>query len=184
MGLDLHRSSVRRDAPLRNRSQVQIQIVIVGNALGHGQYRLAGTGVIVLLDPGAFQIVIEQVAQRVAGERIFQPFAGGGPVIVLPGGQQQQKAVVLLGGTQPPGLEHLVGVALHGVVADVIDGIHANLGTAGLLQGAGKVCDVGFGVTVQDVGVIRHAAGGTQAGGRRCTHRYRRDHRNNQRRRQ
>ena len=111
------------------------------------KHGFARAGIVILLCPGSFQVIIQQIAQHIAGKRAFQPFAGGGPIVVVPGGHQQHHAVVLVSAAKAPCLEHLVGIAFHGVVADVIGGVNADLCTAAVfLQGNRNVGDICFGI--------------------------------------
>ena len=153
----------------------QADAVDTAQAVGNGADRPLRAGVVIALDPVGFQIILQNAVERRIGKLAFQPVAAHNVVVAavgFVGCQQQQNAVVLLGIAQPPGVEHLVGYALHGGVADhILQRVDADLRPAGFLQLGGNAVDVIFGIGGQNIRVIRHGVcvghrnfGGCQGG--------------------
>ena len=151
--------------------------------LGQGPHGFLGAGVIILFQPTGFQVLVQNGAQHADGQLGLQPGAPGQIVGILAGDKQQQHAVVLVGGAQAPGVEYVIGIPFQGGVADVLGGVHADLGTAGVLQGHRQILHISFRLGGEDVRIVidggilvqfrgsQHRRGGQHQAAQRREHR-------------
>ena len=128
----------------------------------HGAHSLLCAGIVVALLPAGQEVFVQDGLQHRHGELGFEPGAAHGAVVVLAGGEHKHNAVVLVGVAKAPGVGELVCIALHRVVADGIDGIHADLRAAAFLQSNAEVGDVIFRVLGKDVGGVNDRLAGVR----------------------
>ena len=128
----------------------------------HGAHSLLCAGIVVALLPAGQEVFVQDGLQHWHGELGFEPGAAHGAVVVLAGGEHKHNAVVLVGVAKAPGVGELVCIALHRVVADGIDGIHADLRAAAFLQSNAEVGDVIFRVLGKDVGGVNDRLAGVR----------------------